>query len=1001
MPAFLLYLLQLLLLLLALQCSDELNLCNAATLVPIAKHPANCIESERIALLDFKKNITDPNNCLSSWVGQDCCSWEGVYCDNLTGNIVGLELNGPDPMFSSDKYYLQMRGEISPSLLQLQHLNYLDLSWNDFSGTNFPSFISQLKELKYLNLSGVGFQGSIPAGFGNLSSLQTLDLSYNNLLIYEEHADHEWLSHLTSLQHLDLTQNNIGNSSIGLFLALNKLPSISELHLSSCNLEKLPLSFPHLNFSSLSILDLSNNNINFSGISWVFNIKSLQYLDLYSLAPLPTIFPSSRAYIGKIQPSEISIPESIGSLCSLQTLDLCWLNISKTLVELGGVFSDCLKHSLTHLYLRGTFLKGDILDWIGDIKNLKVLDLSQNSLSGSVPPSLSRLTFLEELQLCYNQLTGTLPEEIGNLAQLEYMNLAQNQLSGVISEAHFTQLEKLETLDFSQNSLIFNVSSNWVPPFLLKELSISSCSVGPEFPAWLQTQHNLSTLNMSSSGINDTVPEWVWNLTSHNLAILDLSNNHIKGMIPKILTFTQIEKLDLSSNLFSGPLPDLHMHSPMVNYIDLSYNSFSGPIPRIMLNDTFSSNLHISISMNKLNGSVPDWLCQMMEEIEGIDISKNHLSGELPHCWLESSIVSYINLAYNNISGAIPNSIGHLRYLNSLLLNHNKLSGELPNSLKNCSQLLALDLSYNNFTGSIPTWIGERLPLLTVLILKQNAFVNNIPQEISQLEYLQVLDLSSNDLSGPIPKSLSNLTSMQMLPKTTQEFSNFLQHNEIMFLSLSGREDEYGEYRIGYVKYIDLSNNELSGCIPEELASLDGLQSLNLSGNTLQCEIPDKLGRMKQLKSLDLSRNKLSGSIPSTLANLTFLGLFNVSHNNLSGRIPLGNQFNTFTDPTIYTGNHLCGFPLSDNCTKDGGTSKEGPKYDEPQINEDDDDILWLYIGSLSGFAVGSSVVWIVLALKKKWRHAYFRSADNTYDKIYVFVVVRFRRMKKKFMPNN
>ncbi|XP_039116734.1 receptor-like protein EIX1 [Dioscorea cayenensis subsp. rotundata] len=906
MSAFLLYLLQLLLLLLALQCSDELNLCNAATLVPIAEHPANCIESERMALLDFKKNITDPNNHLSSWVGQDCCSWEGVYCDNLTGNIVGLELNGPDPIFSSDKYYLQMTGEIFPSLLQLQHLNYLDLSWNDFSGTSFPSFISQFKELKHLNLSGVGFQGSIPADFGNLSSLQTLDLSYNTLVIYDEHADHEWLSHLTSLQHLDLTQNNIGNSSIGLFLALNKLPSISELHLSRCNLEKLPLSFPHLNFSSLSILDLSYNNINFSGISWVFNIKSLQYLDLCSFAPLPTIFPSSRAYINKIQPIEISIPEILGSLCSLQTLDLSWFNISKTLVELGGVFSDCLKHSLTHLYLTGTFLKGDILDWIGDIKNLKVLDLSHNSLSGSVPSSLSRLTFLEELQLCYNQLTGTLPEEIGNLAQLDYMNLAHNQLSGVISEAHFNQLEKLETLDISQNSLDFQC-----------------------------------------------------------------------------------------------PLPDLHMHSPMVNYIDLSYNSFSGPIPRIMLNDTFSSNLHISISMNKLNGSVPDWLCQMMEKIEGIDISKNHLSGELPHCWLESSIVLYINLAYNNISGAIPDSIGHLHYLNSLLLNHNKLSGELPNSLRNCSQLLALDLSYNNFTGSIPTWIGERLSMLTVLILKQNAFVNNIPQEISQLEYLQVLDLSSNDLSGPIPKSLSNLTSMQMLPKTTQEFSNFLQHNETMFLSLSGREDEYGEYRIGYIKYIDFSNNELSGSIPEELASLDGLQSLNLSGNTLQGKIPDKLGRMKQLQSLDLSRNKLSGSIPSTLANLTFLGLFNVSHNNLSGRIPLGNQFNTFADPSIYTGNHLCGFPLSDNCTKDGGTSKEGPKDDEPQIDEDDDDIMWLYIGSMSGFAVGSSVVWIILALKKKWRHAYFRSADNTYDKICVFVVVRFRRMKKKFMPNN
>ncbi|XP_039134796.1 receptor-like protein EIX2 isoform X2 [Dioscorea cayenensis subsp. rotundata] len=613
-----------------------------------------------MALLDFKKHIQDPDNKLSSWVmGQDCCSWEGVHCDNLTGNILALELRGPDPMSCKSYYlhYLQLRGEISPSLLQLQHLNHLDLSANFFHGEHIPSFISHFKELKYLNLSYSGFHGLIPANFGNLSSLHTLDLSYNDGVYVDDPAhnwlshlsslqhlvvsgvtfrsnsssslflalnklpsikemrlsgcrlgsiplfiphlnfsslsildlsynsinfsvpsflvnlkslqyldisynyfinighDYEWLSNLTSLQHLDMSGVNLSSMSISLFLTLNKLPFINELHLSECVIEKLPLSIPHLNFSSLSVLDLSDNHINFSGISWLFNIKSLQSLDLRdNLFYHPTFNPFPRVineFFMTLPPNEISMPESIGSLCSLQTLNLSELNINKRLVELVGVFSGCLKNSLTQLRLSSANLKGDIPNWIWEMKNLKFLDLSYNSLSGSVPSSPAKLS------------------------QLEYINLAYNQLSGTISEEHFTPLEKLETLDISHNSLVFNVSSNWVPPFLLNKLRISSCSVGPEFPTWLQTQHKLNALDLSQNGISSTVPDWFWNLTTHNLIYLDLSNNQIRGMIPEFLTFIHIEHFDLSSNLFSGPLPDLHMHSPTLSGIYLSNNSFS------------------------------------------------------------------------------------------------------------------------------------------------------------------------------------------------------------------------------------------------------------------------------------------------------------------------------------------------------------------------------------------------------------------------------------------
>ena len=64
--------------------------------------------------------------------------------------------------------------------------------------------------------------------------------------------------------------------------------------------------------------------------------------------------------------------------------------------------------------------------------NLGYLRLTNNQLSGRIPPELGNLAHLQYLEIVGNALSGSIPAELGRLTDLHYLNLAVNQLTGPI-----------------------------------------------------------------------------------------------------------------------------------------------------------------------------------------------------------------------------------------------------------------------------------------------------------------------------------------------------------------------------------------------------------------------------------------------------------------------------------------------------------------------------------------------------------------------------------------
>ena len=210
------------------------------------------------------------------------------------------------------------------------------------------------------------------------------------------------------------------------------------------------------------------------------------------------------------------------------------------------------------LSLFNSSLRGSVSAAIGNLTELKNLDLSYNSLSGSIPNAIGNLTKLVELELGDNNFTGRIPTAIGNLTNLERLQLRSNNLSGSIPAA-IGNLTNLEYLNLSANNLTGSVLAAIGNLTNLEYLNLSrNIWVSGAIPAAIGNLTNLEDLNLSYMNLSGSLPTEISNLTSLQNVYLQynrLRMNVLPGSIPTVLSQLNLVFLNLKNNIFLNPTP--------------------------------------------------------------------------------------------------------------------------------------------------------------------------------------------------------------------------------------------------------------------------------------------------------------------------------------------------------------------------------------------------------------------------------------------------------------
>ncbi|XP_039821482.1 receptor-like protein 15 isoform X1 [Panicum virgatum] len=473
--------------------------------------------------------------------------------NNLTGNVPNWIFANIATLVYLNIASNSLLGSIDPMWQHQSALEMINISSNHFVGQLPTNISSVFPNLEVLVASNNIISGYLPASLCNISNIRILDLSNNR---FTGEVPTCFFTDCPYLTILKLSNNNLGGLIFG---GVSDL-SVAAIYLGS---NKFEGTLPNNLSGNLVTMDLHDNNL-FGELDTSFWGLSPQVLSVASNNLSGEIYPAI-CKLTSLQILDMSDHNFVGSTpnCAGE-LQMYLLNMSRNSLSRfsGGFFNSS---HITVLDLRYNQFHGN-LDWMHSLAQTRLLLLGGNRFGGQISPNICHLQYLNIIDLSDNRISGSVPPCIGSIS-FGY---------------HADDLDFQTLFSFIFFGTGFSSMGNDDPPFMYDtpyDLQGFTFSTKGNIYAYSRNFFNLMFgIDLSGNMLSGEIPWEIGNLT--RVTSLNLSNNHFSGRIPASLAnMSAVESLDLSHNELDGAIPSQLSQLWSLEVFSVAYNNLSGCIP--------------------------------------------------------------------------------------------------------------------------------------------------------------------------------------------------------------------------------------------------------------------------------------------------------------------------------------------------------------------------------------------------------------------------------------
>jgi len=852
-----------------------------------------------------------------------------------------------------------LTGTIPNTVNALKKLRYFLLESNRLTGTiplglTSAEYTPLLEQLDISNQreestppgSSVGLSGTIPA-FATQKRLRRVDLSVNsftgtipsNLLSETDVAQVDFVIFSSNLITGSVPLSVLSRlPSDGLLMDDNKITGLKNCPISEYNCAAIlcpPFSYEprsgRQEEDNRPCLDCPQN-LNY----WGQTVCQLDQSDLIS-APTPPphrpeLTPETDAPPNTDQlttaPTEVQSTEITSSSVEEKSI------LSAVYVATGGegwITNDGWDERKDNI---------SFCEWHGvvcvseDVQSVKFLNLGGNHLQGTLPEIIYQLPNLKLLDLSKNDgLTGSF-RNISKAKSLEALDLSQTTINDVdgllgaaptIQELHITdvagfegqsfptslfQLTNLRQLSMDYNGAVGSLPSDLDKLSRLVIFSASNNELTGSIPSSIVELRDLQVLRLSTNHLSGTLPQGIESMNS--LTLIDLSNqwsngldddfseketSGIGGPLPSFSNLSQLSRLDLGVNSFTGKIPENFLASvdpDLFDYVDLGVNFFSGTVPsgvarlpKLYLQDNLLTGIAPEVCKN-LPSTLEKLGCDAILCPPGFSNSlgrKSSNDNPCVPCTVSDGAKYYGSTdCSDDFSDSFPID---QPTIDKPTIDKPTIDKPTNGPILDESERNALEVVFNKCNGpgwdSKINWLNE-----STSICLWGGIRCDVDGKISEIE------LHSNSLVGTFPSSvvfngIPTLTKL-VLDGNRVEFNfegmdkasnlNYLDLTKVKLTSFAGVSNASN------LENLFLSSSNLKGTFPSEILELSNLIRLSLPLNDLSGSIPNEISKLSNLIDLALHDNEFIGTIPRTLGQMTDLNFLTLQSNNFAGDIP-------------------------------------------------------------------------------------------------------------------